>query len=72
MDRCLLEKWSGGVWTGVIWFRIGSIREMNKAPFGMLCRVAHLRPDVSEERVASIMTVSRIDKLVIEKAVTSN
>jgi hypothetical protein len=30
---------------------------------GMLCRVAHVRTDVSEERIASMIRVTRIGKL---------
>jgi hypothetical protein len=38
----------------------------------MLCRVALVRTDVSEERVASIIRVTRIAKVETTFAVTSN
>jgi hypothetical protein len=39
---------------------------------GMLCRVALVRTDVSEERSASIIGVTRIGELGAALAVTSN
>jgi hypothetical protein len=39
---------------------------------GMLCRVALVRPDVSEERTASIIRVTRIGQLGTTLAITSN
>jgi hypothetical protein len=42
-------------------------------PFsGMLCRVVLVRTDVSEERIASIIRVTRIGELGTTLAVTSN
>jgi hypothetical protein len=41
-------------------------------PSGMLCHVALVRKDVSEERTASIIRVTRIDELGMMLAVTSN
>jgi hypothetical protein len=38
----------------------------------MLCRVAHVKTDVSEELSASIIRVTRIDELGTTLAVTSN
>jgi hypothetical protein len=38
----------------------------------MLCRVALVRTDVSQEHIASIITVTRMDKLGATLAVTSN
>jgi hypothetical protein len=39
---------------------------------GMLCHVAHVRTDVSEELSASFIRVTRIDELGTALAVTSN
>jgi hypothetical protein len=39
---------------------------------GMLCHVALVRADVSDERIASIISVTRIDKLGIMLIVTAN
>jgi hypothetical protein len=39
---------------------------------GLLCRMALVRLNVSEERIASIIKVTRISKLVTTLAVTSN
>jgi hypothetical protein len=39
---------------------------------GMLCHVALVRTDVSEERIASIIKVTRIGELGTMLAVTSN
>jgi hypothetical protein len=40
--------------------------------YGMLLRVALVRSDVSEENIASIIRVIRIDELGIKLAVTNN
>jgi hypothetical protein len=42
------------------------------APSGMLCRVAHVRTDVSEELSASFIRVTGIGELGTALAVTSN
>jgi hypothetical protein len=42
------------------------------ASYGILRRVALVRTDVSEERSASFIRVTRIDELGITLAVTSN
>jgi hypothetical protein len=39
---------------------------------GMLCRVALVRTDVSEERIVSIIRVTRIGELGPTLAITSN
>jgi hypothetical protein len=39
---------------------------------GVLRRVALVRTDVSEERIASIIRATRIDELVTKLSVTSN
>jgi hypothetical protein len=41
-------------------------------PYGMLCRVALVRTNVSEERSASIIRVTKIIELGTTLAVTSN
>jgi hypothetical protein len=41
-------------------------------PSGMLCHVVFVRTDVSEERSASIIWVTRIGELGTKVAVTSN
>jgi hypothetical protein len=45
---------------------------MKNAVFGILCRVALVRSDVSDELSASIIRVTRIGELGTSLAVTSN
>jgi hypothetical protein len=53
---------------------LGSVRcgKRKMQSSGMLHRVALVRTDVSEERIASIIRVTRIDELGTLLAVTSN
>jgi hypothetical protein len=65
----VLESWP---FLEDVWFE-SSLRWLSRVPsYGMLCRAALMRTNVSEEHIVSIIRVTRIGELETTLAVTSN